>query len=131
VFPFNRPSWDAATVRVRDLLIRAIPVVPSHLSMAAARKVASLKQSSLLLIERDDHIVGTIDERALAAEHDLTAVAAAMKPLAPYLRPAMPLDEARERFIQAHVDILPVVAGGFIVGAVTRNDLEQARFHTR
>jgi CBS domain-containing protein len=121
---FVRASSGAAAVRVGDLATRPIPVVPSHLSMAAARKVALVKQISLLLIERDDHIVGTIDERALAAEHDLTAVAAAMKPLAPYLRPAMPAAEARARFIRAGVDILPVVAGGFILGAVTRSDLE-------
>jgi signal-transduction protein with cAMP-binding, CBS, and nucleotidyltransferase domain len=126
VFQFIGASSDAAAVRVGDLAMRAIPVVPFHLSMAAARKLASVKQISLLLIERDDHIVGTIDERALAAEHDLTAVAAAMKPLATYLRPAMPAAEARARFIGAGVDILPVVAGGFILGAVTRSDLEQA-----
>jgi CBS domain-containing protein len=114
---------------VGDLAIRAIPVVPSHLSMAAARKLAAVKQISLLLVERDDHIVGTIDKRALAAEHDLTAVAAAMRPPL-YLRPAMPAAEARARFIRAGVDILPVVAGGFILGAVTRDDLEQARIET-
>ena len=99
MFPFIRASSDAAAVRVGDLAMRAIPVVPSHLSMAAARKLASVEQISLLLIERDDHIVGTIDERALAAEHDLTAVAAAMRPLASYLRPAMPAAEAREQLI--------------------------------
>ena len=131
VFPLVRVSSDAAPLRVGDLAMRAIPVVPSHLSMAAARKLASLRQIALLLIERDDHIVGTIDERALAAEHDLTAVAAAMKPLAPCLRPAMLAAAARERFIRARVDVLPVVAGGFIFGAITRGDLEQARIETR
>jgi len=131
VVPFIRASSDAAALRVGDLAIRAIPVVPSHLSMAAARKVALVKQISLLLIERDDHIVGTIDERALATEHDLTAVAAAMKPLASHLRPAMSVAEARARFIRAGVDILPVVAGGFILGAATRSDLEQGRIETR
>ena len=69
-----RPDGD--TVRVGDLPIRRVPVIPSHLSMDAARKVAVLKQIPLLLVERDDHIVGTIDERAFAADHDLTAVAA-------------------------------------------------------
>jgi signal-transduction protein with cAMP-binding, CBS, and nucleotidyltransferase domain len=131
VFPFHRASSDAATARVGDLAIRDIAVVPSHLSMAAARKLASLTQMPLLLVERDDHIVGTIDERALAVDHDLTAVAAAMKPLAAHLRPAMRAAEAREQFIRARVDVLPVVAGGFILGAVTRSDLEQARVETR
>jgi CBS domain-containing protein len=120
-----RPDGDA--VRVGDLPIRRVPVIPAHLSMAAARKVALLKQVSLLLVERDDHIVGAIDERALAADHDLTAVAAAMRPLATCLRPATPVTEARELFVRARAAILPVVVGGFILGAVRRSDVERAR----
>ena len=120
-----RPECD--TVRVGDLSIRRVPVIPAHLSMAAARKVAQLKQVSLLLVERDDHIVGTIDEGALSAAHDLTVVAAAMRPLATCLRPATPVTEARELFIRARAAILPVVVGGFILGAVTRSDVERAR----
>jgi CBS domain-containing protein len=121
----GRPHGD--TVRVADLTIRRIPVIPAHLSMAAARKVAQLKQVSLLLVERNDHIVGTIDEGALAADDDLTAVAAAMRPLATCLRPMMAVREARELFIRARATILPVVVGGFILGAVTRSDVERAR----
>jgi hypothetical protein len=130
VSPFvtERPARpDDDTVRVGDLTIRRVPVIPAHLSMGAARKVGLLKQSSLLLVERDDQIVGTIDERALAADHDLTAVAAAMRPLAACLRPATPVTEARELFIRARAAILPVVVGGFILGAVTRSDVERAR----
>ena len=77
-----RPEGD--TVRVGDMPIRRIPVIPSHLSMDAARKVAVLKQSSLLLVERAGQIVGTINERAFATDYDLAAVAAAaMTPLEP------------------------------------------------
>ena len=121
-----RPEGD--TVRVGDMPIRRIPVIPSHLSMDAARKVAVLKQSSLLLVERAGQIVGTIDERAFATDYDLAAVAAAaMTPLATGLRPSTPVTEARELFVRARADILPVVAGGFILGAVTRSDVERAR----
>lgn len=81
-----------------------------------------------MLVERDDHIVGTIDERAFACEYDLAAVAAAaMTPLEACLRPATPVAEARELFVRASADILLVVAGGFILGAVTRSDVERAR----
>ena len=121
------PRPDGDTVRVGDLPIGRVPVIPWHLSMAAARKVAKLKQISLLLVERDDQIVGTIDERALAADHDRTVVAAAMRPLANCLRPATPVTEARELFIRTRADILPVAAGGVILGAVTRSDVESAR----
>jgi CBS domain-containing protein len=127
VSPFIGSRPDGDTVRVGDLPIRRVPVIPAHLSMAAARKVALLKQVSLLLVERDDHVVGTIDERALAADHDQTAVAAAMRPFATCLRPGTPVTEARELFIRARAGILPVVAGGFILGAVTRSDVERAR----
>ena len=123
----GRSVQDDDTVRVGDLPIRRLPVVPSHLSMAAARKVALVSQISRLLVERDDHVVGTIDDYALAADHDLTAVAAAMRPLATFLRPSTPVTEARELFIRARAAILPVVAGGFILGAVTRRDVERAR----
>jgi len=120
-----RPDGDV--LRVGDLQLRRVPVVPSHVSMATARKVALLRQISLLLVERDDHIVGTIDDRALDADHDTTAVAAAMRPLVTSLRPSTPLSEARELFIRARAAILPVVAGGVILGAVTRSDIERAR----
>ena len=122
------PRPDGDTVRVGDLPMRRIPVIPSHLSMDAARKVAVLKQIPLLLVERDGQIVGTIDERAFATDYNLAAVAAAaMTPLGACMRPSTPVTEARELFVRARADILPVVAGGFILGAVTRSDVERAR----
>jgi CBS domain-containing protein len=127
VSPFIKARPEGDTVRVGDLPIRRIPVIPAHLSMDAARKVAVLKQSALLLVERDGHIVGTIDERAFATNYHLAAVAAAaMTPLATCLRPATPVSEARELFVRARAAILPVVAGGFILGAVTRSDVERS-----
>jgi hypothetical protein len=125
VFPLIEARSDTAVVA--HLPIRRLPVIPAHLSMGAARKVALLRQTALLLVEREEQIVGTIDERALAADHDLTAVAAAMRPLARFLRPATPVTEARELFIRMRVSILPVIAGGFVLGAVTRGDVDRAR----
>jgi len=124
----RRPRPDDDTVRVGDVPLRRVPVIPAHLSMDAARKVAVLKQIPLLMVERDGHIVGTIDERAFATDYDLAAVAAvAMRPLEACLRPATPVTEARELFVRARADILLVAAGGFILGAVTRSDVERAR----
>ena len=127
MFSFMRVRPDGDTLRVADLPIRRVPVIPAHASMAAARKVARLKQVSLLLVERDHQIVGTIDDGALTADDDLTEVAGAMRPLATWLRPATPLSEARELFIRARVAILPVIVGGFILGAAARSDVERAR----
>jgi hypothetical protein len=127
VSPFIKQSSGGGVLRVGHLPIRAIPVIPVHLSMAAARKVAALKQIALLLVERDEQIVGTIEEHALAAGHDAMPVADAMRALAPCLRPSTPVAEAREQFIRARAAILPVAAGGFILGAVTRAVVERAR----
>jgi CBS domain-containing protein len=127
VSPFITKPADGGVLRVGNLPLRPIPVIPVHLSMAAARRMAALKQIALLLVEREEQIVGMIDERALGADHDTTPVAAAMRPLARCLRPRTLVAEARELFIRARVAILPVAAGGFILGAVTRGVVERAR----
>jgi hypothetical protein len=127
VFPFaNR---DGGAPHVGDMPMRQIPVIPAHLPMAGARKVAALKEIGVLLVEREEQIVGTLDENVLAAADDLTPTAAAMKPLALYLRPAMSVAQARDVFIRARTSILPVVAGGFVLGAVARSDIERTKPH--
>ena len=112
---------------VGKLAMQRIPVVPAHLPMSAARKVAVLKRSALLLVELDDQIVGVVEESALGAADDETPIARAMKPLCPCLRPSMPVAEARELFARARATVLPVIAGGFVLGAVTRADVETTR----
>ena len=109
VFPF---AIDAEALRVGDLAMRRIPVIPAHLPMGAARKIATLKSIGLLLVELEDQIVGMIDEIVLAGAADATRTGRAMNPLDFCLRPAMPIAQARELFLRARVSILPVLAGG-------------------
>jgi Mg/Co/Ni transporter MgtE len=111
---------------IGDLAMRKLPVVPDHLSMAAARKIAALKQAALLLVERDACLVGLLDERALGRASDAATVAEAMASIAARLHPAMPLSRARELFTRASVAVLPVVVGNLLVGAITRRDLDRA-----
>jgi len=125
VFPLLRPP--AAAARIGDLPMHPIPVIPLHLAMGAARKVAALKRVALLLVESEEHLVGIVDERALATSTDETPIAAAMTPLEICLRPAMTAAEARALFAQTRAAVLPVIAGGFVLGAITRGDVEQAR----
>jgi CBS domain-containing protein len=125
VLPFSHHR--AGAPRVIDVPTRPIPVIPAHLSMAAARKVAALKRIALLLVERDEQVIGTIDERALATAADETPVAAMTTSLALCLRPSMPVAYAREVFIRARVAVLPVIAGGFVLGAVARGALERTK----
>ena len=125
VLPFANDDAEAA--RVGDMPMRRIPVIPAHLSMAAARKVAALKRIAVLLVERDEQIVGTVDESILAAADDETPTDRAMKPLGLCLRPAMSVAQARELFVRARATVLPVIAGGFVLGAVARADIERTK----
>ena len=125
MFPFAH--HDAEAPHVADMPMRQIPVIPAHLPMAGARKVAALKRISVLLVERQEQIVGTIDENVLAAADDRTPTAAAMKPLVLYLRPTMSVAQARDVFVRARATVLPVIAGGFVLGAVARSDLERTK----
>jgi CBS domain-containing protein len=125
VFPFAFGGGPA--LRVGDLPMRRIPVVPAHLPISAARKIAALKQIALLLVELDDQIVGIVDESVLATAAGETRIAHAMSPLDFCLPPAMPVAQARELFVRARATVLPVIAGGFVLGAVTRADIERAK----
>jgi hypothetical protein len=124
VFPFAKR--DARAARVGDLPMRRIPVIAAHLPMAAARVVAALKGIAVLLVELEQQIVGTVDESVLAAAADETPIAGAMKPPCFCLRPAMSLAQARVLFIRAQATVLPVIAGGFVLGAVLCADVERA-----
>jgi len=125
VFPFANRDGEAP--RVGDMPMRRIPVIAAHLPMAAARKVAALKRIGVLLVEREEQIVGTVDESVLSAADDETPTATAMNPLCLCLSPAMSVAQARELFIRARATVLPVIAGGFVLGAVARADLERTK----
>ena len=61
---FPLVNYEPETPRVGQMPMRRIPVIPAHLPMAAARKVATLQGIALLLVEREDLIVGAVDESA-------------------------------------------------------------------
>jgi CBS domain-containing protein len=124
VFPFG--GADGVGFRIGDLAIRPIPVVPADLPVSAARKVAALKRVSLLLVERNERLVGFVGDRALADAVDGMPVAAAMKAFALCLHPGMSAAKARALFIRTGATALPVIAGGFVLGAVARRDIDAA-----
>ena len=125
VFPLDGDQVEAP--RVQDMPMRRIPVIAAHLSMAAARRVMALRRITVLLVEDAEQVVGTVDQRVLDAADDEAPVATAMKPLGLHLRPRMSVAEAREMFVRARTNILPVIAGGFILGAVERAVVERTR----
>jgi len=113
-------------IRIGDLPTRGVPAVPEHLTMAAARKIAVLKRAPFLFVERDGHLIGVLDERTLADGPDDANIGASMTPIGPCLDPAMPVGRARELFVWSRVSMLPVAAGAFMLGGVSRADVEQA-----
>ena len=120
----RRRTGDIATIG--DLRTRTVPAVPEHLTMAAAQKVAALKRVTVLFVERDGRLVGVLDERALAASPDDAEVAATMKTIGLCLHPATSVWRARELFIWSRVSVLPVTVGAFLLGAITRADVDEA-----
>jgi CBS domain-containing protein len=101
-------------------------MIPARLSMAAARKIARLKRVSLLFVEQGERLVGLVDARALARAPDDAGVAASMTPIRVCLHPAMSAARALDVLIRLGASALPVTVGAFLIGAVTRADVERA-----
>jgi CBS domain-containing protein len=107
-------------------MTRPAPIVPSHLSMGAARKVAALRSASLLLIEADGRLVGVLDDRALAGAPDADLVEAWRTPLVVAVQPTTTAGRARELLAEHRAACLPVTAGMFVIGTISRERLERA-----
>jgi CBS domain-containing protein len=118
-----RESFD---LRVGDLPIQAVPIIPAHLPMGGARKIAALKNASLLFVARGAQLVGILDARALESAPETARAEAWMAPVDGCLSAATSLVRARELFVHAGTATLPVAAGAFLIGAVARADVERA-----
>lgn len=116
----------ATAVRVGEMAIGAAAVLPAHLPMMAGRKVADLKGATLLLVERDGQLVGLVDQRALVQAPDDVRLEDAMRRLDVCLTPATPLARARDLFLRTGAAALPVAAGAFLLGVVSRTAVERA-----
>jgi CBS domain-containing protein len=115
--------------RIGELPIRPAPVIPAHLSMAAARKIADLKRATLLFVEHEGRLLGLLDERTLVEAPDEAPVARNLTPIAACLHPELPAVRARELFRRTRAAVLAVTAGAFLLGVVSRADVERAAHH--
>jgi CBS domain-containing protein len=113
-------------LRVADVTMRPAPVVPLHLTVGAARKVARHKGAAVVLVEAAGRLVGLLDERALASAGEADPIARSLRPIRFSLQPAASAARARDLFIKQNVSALPVAAGAFLLGVVARADLERA-----
>jgi CBS domain-containing protein len=119
-------SASPADARVADLMTGPAPIVPSHLSMAAARKIATLKSVACLMVEAAGRVIGILDQRALTIGRGDDLVSTRMTGLTLAVRPTTTAARAHELLVQKRVAWLPVVAGMFVVGTVSRQALDRA-----
>lgn len=119
-------ALPGTTHLVAELPLAPAPVIPAHLTMAAARKIADLKRSPVLLVERDGLLAGVIDQHGLLASADDVRAGDAMRPLESCLGANTPLASARELFVRTGSAALPVAAGAFLLGVVTRASVDRA-----
>lgn len=109
-----------------DLPIRRAPIVPAHLTVDCARKVAALKRAGVVLVESGGRLLGLVDVDALAAAATDAEVATVARPIGLGLRPTTSLQRARELLLRARLTALPVVVGAFLLGVVHLADVERA-----
>jgi CBS domain-containing protein len=111
---------------VCDVMSAGVPAVPPWLSVEAARKVAALKAVDHLLVEQEGRLTGIVSGIDLDAASGETSVGALARPLTPSARPTTPLARARDLMRENGVGCLPVFAGVWLVGLVTRDAVERA-----
>jgi len=115
--------------RVIDVMGKPQPVVPLHLLMGAARKIARLKSADALMVEDKGNLVGFLDARSLRDAPDHRRVDACVEPLRLFLAPTTTVAEARALLVKSGASSLPVAAGHFLLGSVSRAAVE--RFFSR
>jgi CBS domain-containing protein len=121
-----RDEPGRGAIPVFDVMRAATAAVPSWLPVAAARKVAVLKAVDHLLVEQDGRLTGIVSGIDMDAASDETAVGALAKSLSLSVRPTTPLARARGLMLKNGVGYLPVVAGAWLIGVVTRDAVERA-----
>jgi len=122
----KRTQSLGASVSVGDLMTRPQPIVPSHLSMAAARKIARLKSADALIVEDKGCLVGILDSQSLRDADDDQTIAECLRPLQFCLTPTTTMEQARALLIKSGAASLPVAAGPFLVGSVSRAAVERS-----
>ena len=111
---------------ITDLPIQPAPIVPAHLTVDAARKVAALRHAGVVLVESGGRLLGLVEARRLADAPASAEVLTVARPIDLGLRPTTSLQRARELLLRARLTALPVVVGAFLLGVVHLADVERA-----
>jgi hypothetical protein len=102
------------------------PIIPCRLTMRAARKIAALKSAAWLLVEDDGGLLGVVDPGTLAVSGDDDLVPARMRRLWLAVPATATAARAHVLLSRRFLAWAPVVAGMFVVGAVSRDALSRA-----
>lgn len=113
-------------VRVAEAMTRLNPIVPGHISMGAARKIAELKAADSLLVEDKGNLIGILDRETLLNAGQDRRVSDCLKSIRICLTPTTTLTRARALMIEHGMASFPVAAGPFLVGCISRSDVERA-----
>jgi len=124
VAPGDEPEQGAGPVY--DVMSACAAAVPPWLSVAAARKIVLLKAVDHLLVEQGGRLTGIVSGIDLDAASGEVAVGALARPLTLSVRPTTPLARARHLMLKNGVGCLPVFAGVWLLGLVTRDAVERA-----
>jgi CBS domain-containing protein len=109
------------------------PSVPSHLTIGAARKIAALRSTEIVVVEVEGNLIGILDLSRIAAAHDAEPITRHLCSLARALSPSATAQRARDWLVGRGMTSAPVVVGLFLVGTVSRAALDRAlarRFET-
>ena len=109
-----------------EIMTTAAATVPPWITVAAARRVATMKAVDHLLVAEDGRLMGLVSTLDLdaAPPEDTVGACARRPPLC--LDPSAPAERARHVMVKNRLGALPVVAGCMLVGLVTRDAVERA-----
>ena len=115
-----------AQASVVDVMITSAPAVPPWIPVRAARQVAELKATAHLLVEENGRLLGLVRMSDLGSASDDEPIAAWSSSAAVFVGPHTSVARAREMMLKNATSCLPVIAGAFLVGLVTRDGVERA-----
>jgi hypothetical protein len=117
---------SAAQINVADVMITSVPAVPPWIPVRAARRVAELKGTAHLLLEENGCLLGLARMSELGAASDDDPIAAWSSSAAAFVGPHTSVARTREMMLKNATTCLPVIAGAFLIGLVTRDAVERA-----
>jgi CBS-domain-containing membrane protein len=117
-------SLDADTCCVAEVMATEIVTLPADTAVSSARRVVREKGAEQALVMDEGTLAGIVCRSDLQKAAQDDPVAACMSSPVICVPPDTSLRDAAEIMDANDLECLPVVTGAFLVGIVTRSDLE-------